>query len=155
MAFQARFQATITSTIYAAMINLHYLPMYELYPSCGQQQLTAQYMQKENEEAEAAQQEFLFVEPQFRIGQRVEHKTNDMTGVIVGWDRGCCESDKWQLENQVADLSKVCPISHGTADVPNIRSNLRNHKCEHVQVVRPHKKHCLQGLMCSESILWS
>jgi hypothetical protein len=65
-------------------------------------------MQKDNEEAEAAQQDYAFVEPQFRIGQRVEHKENGMTGVIVGWDRACCESEKWQQENWISDLSKVC-----------------------------------------------
>jgi hypothetical protein len=49
----------------------------------------------------------LLVDVQFRIGQRVEHRTHGMTGVVVGWDRACCESTAWQQANSVDTLQQV------------------------------------------------
>lgn len=64
-------------------------------------------VQEKNEEAEAERQDLIFVEPALRLGQRVEHKGSGMTGVVVGWDRACCESDAWQRANGVEKLPRV------------------------------------------------
>ena len=49
----------------------------------------------------------MFVDPQLRLGQRVEHKGTGMAGVVVGWDRACCEGEEWQRANNVPDLQRV------------------------------------------------
>jgi Hemimethylated DNA-binding protein YccV like len=64
-------------------------------------------LQAANAEAEEAQKSQRTVEPRLRLGQRVTHNVAGFHGVVVGWDRACCESERWRNENAVADLTQV------------------------------------------------
>ena len=64
-------------------------------------------VQAANEEEEAQQAGQRDVEPRLRLGQRVTHRGCDLTGVVVGWDRACCEKPPWREANNTAQLSQV------------------------------------------------
>ena len=52
--------------------------------------------------------------PKLALGQRVLLQDADVAmggiaGVVVGWDRQCCEGSSWKNCNSVSQLSKVGP----------------------------------------------
>ena len=66
-------------------------------------------MQATTSRAEALSSEWDLVEPIFCLGQRVTHGVKRYRGVVVGWDKACCESADWQERNQTSSLQKVRP----------------------------------------------
>lgn len=40
------------------------------------------------------------VDPRFRLGQRVWHARKGYRGVVVGWDRRCCEGEEWAAQQE-------------------------------------------------------
>ena len=67
--------------------------------------------QDASNDAKALSSEWDLVEPVFCLGQRVIHREADYRCVVIGWDRACCESAKWQESNNVASLKQVSPSS--------------------------------------------
>ena len=63
--------------------------------------------QAANEERNAQKKSEMYPDPEIKIGQRVEIKDTDMSGVVVGWDRACCEQEEWKKQNDVEALAKV------------------------------------------------
>jgi Hemimethylated DNA-binding protein YccV like len=65
------------------------------------------HVQAANAEDEEAQKAQRTVEPRLRLGQRVRHTGNGMAGVVVGWDRACCEKEGWRERNGVRALAQA------------------------------------------------
>jgi len=45
-------------------------------------------------------------QPLYEIGQRFVHASKGYQGVIVGWDRTCCEDDEWRKRAEVSRLAR-------------------------------------------------
>ena len=76
-------------------------------------------LQEANAAAEAEQEVQRQVQPQLRLGQRVIHKPTDMQGVVVGWDRACCEGAEWRSVNETSSLQRVgCALLAACWPVP-------------------------------------
>lgn len=52
-------------------------------------------LEKESKRSQAAASEAQISKLRLRLGQRVVHQSEGYQGVVVGWDRQCCESEDW------------------------------------------------------------
>lgn len=71
--------------------------------------MCARWAQDSNALAAAEASEWTDVKPVLRLGQRVIHKSKGFQGIVVGWDKACCEADEWRSRNDVTALDKVLP----------------------------------------------
>lgn len=63
-------------------------------------------LERASKRAQALADEFGAGAPVLRLGQRVLHATHGYRGVVVGWDRQCCETEEWLERSGAQDLRR-------------------------------------------------